>query len=1287
MQIPQINVVNFFENIEEGIKKLNVMLEGKLYTERSSIQEEIKSITYVCSDFDIYSKLDTPFFAEKILSILKNQSQKKVKVKVYSFAQLSEKLLEAQFDKNGIEHYYLYDGWFKTNKKSYEQEDNSIEVFSYNDKNNPLVSFFEKIKELAKNNYKSIYIYDKEKGFKDLKELAQFLIFSKNKDAIKRLEPKIRKKYSKKDKIFTLRLEETEKFVDEANENFYKELNTLRENLKEYIQKLDECEYYNNNIRIKVSNELNKAFKEFKEHLEHAIEEDDDYILKEMIKFIISLIDFTDIKASFKRYALPFVLLDAIKTGSNIYDFSQNKFRYTYSLPLYKLLNQQIAIYINLCRLGFYSNFLIINDKNIIDFSGFSLLNSQNIKSNLYKGLGFVGSIDNAYSFLNLIQNQKNTPLIENQNLNCIVKLQGDSPNENLLNLLTQRCNEGICFNFIEHPSFNSALFGEILKNKNEKAKENASYRNGLNYLIISNAPSFESARLDEDITQRFLNYTIKGQIKTKEPLGEYNPKIDYSQYLIDRKQDENPLCVVRLSPFVCIKKEEYEGFKELEQYKTRDIFGELETLGNIDIIAEGHQAEKELKYIDSFTLQAKTLEEIKEKSKELFNNFIKSLQSYLDSFNKNKGLVQKTNVFFVTFDSQEPCYSLIELLSISMGFYITKKQLELFNITYEIKNIDETTYFDNGDYETKFYQGIEFNQQKINFISQKAYIELENEQGKLITKRIFINKELKNKEFAKEQINDEDCIFLEDIVEYIINKDSDEIFEYKNQITEELKKDLDAVNTDDIKLFENEEIKNPISKEEYDEIEKEFKEKFKEQKNILEELDEYNVLEQIFIKFMSAFFPFVDYFGFDMRACMKRLLKYTMENYSFKKIIKEELGLSYLAILMSKMSKTKLTMPEKIKVSLITKKLTRIMIINERFVIMCERLEELNLILDNKDYYTKQALKALRIKNFKTYIQTYTKIKSKDFLQDITKGIALNLIDQLWVTTYEKLKKEFEELIFRIFTYKYDEPYAVVREHFVTYPLSVQSNFMCFDFKELLYGGNLCTGGLKYHLGVSYLLSLPNEELKQFTINKILSYIILDHHRHFQKIKDYIEELKTRNAGEKPQITAGKAKELENYFSKRIFNNPRTYKLSNDGIKSENPQESAKLQYELYCMYKSHQQKADEYNIPINAYNEALDILADILEGIYHNNTHNENDKDKMRRLLECLEIIGQNNIKAMYVGINDEEVNSVDESIAIDDKESRENNDYDKRKEKQPYFIGRLATTIIRYGRLWIG
>lgn len=109
--------------------------------------------------------------------------------------------------------------------------------------------------------------------------------------------------------------------------------------------------------------------------------------------------------------------------------------------------------------------------------------------------------------------------------------------------------------------------------------------------------------------------------------------------------------------------------------------------------------------------------------------------------------------------------------------------------------------------------------------------------------------------------------------------------------------------------------------------------------------------------------------------------------------------------------------------------------------------------------------------------------------------------------------------------------------------------------------------------------------------------------------------------------------------------------------------------------LYKEFKALEEEDNVSaIDAYNEALAILADYKD-YYFTSTPMRNaqgkilsykdDKNKARRLMQCLNTIGQNNIRALYVGINPQKKYPI----------------------KRPKFIGRLATTIIIEDGLWLG
>ncbi|RDU59589.1 hypothetical protein CQA53_11365, partial [Helicobacter didelphidarum] len=76
-------------------------------------------------------------------------------------------------------------------------------------------------------------------------------------------------------------------------------------------------------------------------------------------------------------------------------------------------------------------------------------------------------------------------------------------------------------------------------------------------------------------------------------------------------------------------------------------------------------------------------------------------------------------------------------------------------------------------------------------------------------------------------------------------------------------------------------------------------------------------------------------------------------------------------------------------------------------------------------------------------------------------------------------------------------------------------------------------------------------------------------------------------------------------------------------------------------------------------------------------------NTDEKTRQFIKALNTIGENNIKALYVGINDEKNTSNTPPPSIVGTDINEDNN----KKKRPKFIGRLATTIIMEDGLWIG
>ncbi len=155
----------------------------------------------------------------------------------------------------------------------------------------------------------------------------------------------------------------------------------------------------------------------------------------------------------------------------------------------------------------------------------------------------------------------------------------------------------------------------------------------------------------------------------------------------------------------------------------------------------------------------------------------------------------------------------------------------------------------------------------------------------------------------------------------------------------------------------------------------------------------------------------------------------------------------------------------------------------------------------------------------------------------------------------------------------------------------------------------------------------------------------------------------------------------LQEMIQNLIIHNTISHISLNDIRKYQVPKES-----DLYKEFKALEE--DDKKSAIDAYNEALEILAEYKDYYFTHTKSEKEDRNKARRLLECLNVIGQNNMRALYVGVNDD--SKADEPPtptimgANNDEEDNKQSQEDK---KRPKFIGRLATTIIIEDGLWLG
>lgn len=122
-----------------------------------------------------------------------------------------------------------------------------------------------------------------------------------------------------------------------------------------------------------------------------------------------------------------------------------------------------------------------------------------------------------------------------------------------------------------------------------------------------------------------------------------------------------------------------------------------------------------------------------------------------------------------------------------------------------------------------------------------------------------------------------------------------------------------------------------------------------------------------------------------------------------------------------------------------------------------------------------------------------------------------------------------------------------------------------------------------------------------------------------------------------------------------------------------------------LYNEYKHKEAKGIE---AIDAYHIAMNYLDDVYMDCFNTNLKdNTPNLKKHREFLRALNVIGENNIRALYVGIGEEAKEENFDRRTASKHNKKTDNDSEKNKDKRPKFIGRLATTIVMKDGLWIG
>ena len=300
-------------------------------------------------------------------------------------------------------------------------------------------------------------------------------------------------------------------------------------------------------------------------------------------------------------------------------------------------------------------------------------------------------------------------------------------------------------------------------------------------------------------------------------------------------------------------------------------------------------------------------------------------------------------------------------------------------------------------------------------------------------------------------------------------------------------------------------------------------------------------------------------------------------------------------------------------------------------------------------------------VEAIRNMLKGYGKSLGKDVGVAFLKGMV-----ELWKTSYEKLEENYKEIMHTRYAYKFNEAYALnnisykpmsIKEaydknstnSYCYYPVMIYQNYISLNLNRLFLGANISSGGLDYNSFIYYDIDHKKNKLSfnlasKLALNNLSAYLCLD---------------ELRGAG--------------NEIDARYFKYARSrYAISDVDINLlDTDVEEEKEVYEIYKQSPLANVASGKPKYPIDSYQKAAVIIDKLKRGIFNTEDSDNSHSNLSRELVEALDIIGNNNIKGIYVGCKEN-----------DSKDGNFNG-----KTIPPRLVGRLATTIVMEDGLYIG
>lgn len=1156
--------------------------------------------------------------------------------------------------------------------------------------------------------------------------------------------------------------EKVKNFTDAANElvkNYDANKSSIQSNLDE-LQKsiIEKAEAILENEKFAPKEEVKKSisntFNKLKSNIEKTSKQTYGFTVKELIKALVSIIDFTEFKKTFKPATLLMSAGDIYETGSKIYEYSKKKGFYAFAGPAANLLASEFGFIFGLLNSNSLSNIVVFKTQNgesggFIDFSGFEAY-GLNAQTNVDEYLGVCGDFIFNENKKDETMDFRNNPLKPNylpgsayqlknnmelsiadffdirakirkaQNGNVSIYKNTGMNEKNSYSLYEAVENSivsnGAHFVYIQHPFFNSLKFANLIRDKSaaDKDRDTNSLRYGKlakNYLVLSNAPFKTNAKLSEYIVETALSYKINDEnnrsgkdSKLIKP-DDISQIKDYSKYSISvNAKDEEDLYLLNLSPFVRISKDKIKKIND-DIKKANEAFDELNesiAIGSptwqltmekyFTLKAVADISGRKLQHINLFFRSPADMEEIKEKEEEFLKSSIREFADYFQTINKKhkvevsytegnshnigaydsltdakryiEGLSQDDALGKYSITSYP--HSAIDIFLLATTFYVIRQKFDQSLI--EFNSPGSFFHIDEGEYITIY-------DERFRLLSDDAF--LQTSEGK--KKIYFFKKTMQNS-------NEKDAICIEEIVDGFENgfvENGMQIFEDSfYEFFKDFEKEYGA-NFDD-KVREDERWAYEDLKKAHDNAMAPFKSvSMNENYKFYIDMSLVSITDDI----LEELFPFYGYFGSEGYANIaKSMTKYMFSKSSIKEIFMENIGEFRIFMSLSSENIRAMIVGEK-RAQRLTKKLESkafadIVEIKKNTFAYYEVTDNLNpkdasahlsKLKNISKEYQADIHKSVRLKAMGKFFVN----SAATTLKTIITGSGLNFIlDSLYTSEYEKQKRKYEDILYKYYTHKYDEPYAVKNisltpmskdtKEYIYYPMQIHSSFMNVDLKRTIIGGRLSSGGLDYHKFFYYdindIYTKTNSSLsKNMPLNKLIAYLCLDELRTtYKDDQSFFNHLKNHDMPFEPkELMVAEAKRPLDILNSSFMDHTQRGKI-----------------YEMYKEAQTRGKSMANMKSPIDSYNEAMEILQDFKEGNFNTGTTDKETitDNKARRLLQALDVIGANNIKGLYVGCKEY-------------YEYKNSTVKEPPKKTPPRLIGRLATTIIMEDGLFLG